>query len=69
VLTGHPPSGTQITSPSVNTQKDGEPVPKLDSYSRGMGRFVGNHYIKVSHPGLQQHRLCKHRQPQHQQRW
>ena len=37
----------QITSPSVNTQKDGEPVPKLDSYSRGMGRFVGNHYIKV----------------------
>lgn len=38
----------QITSPMYNTQKDGEPVPTLPSYSRGLGRFVGNHYIKVN---------------------
>lgn len=37
----------QVCAPFVNTQQPGEPVPKLDSYSRGGGRFVGNHYIKV----------------------
>ncbi len=37
----------QVCAPFINTQPPGEPVPKLDSYSRGGNRFMGNHYIKV----------------------
>jgi hypothetical protein len=38
----------QIIAPTYNSQLDHQPVQKLDTgYSRGIGRFTGNHYVKV----------------------